>query len=89
MTSGDLVWASDNAHLLYTVKDELDRPYKVLLHAVGANKSDEVVFEERDEVRAGSSSSSSSRAAAAAAEQQQSNSRAVAEQQEGSSRAAV
>ncbi|KAF6263009.1 prolyl oligopeptidase [Scenedesmus sp. NREL 46B-D3] len=49
MTSGDLVWASDNRHLLYTVKDELDRPYKVLLHAVGANKTDTVVFEERDE----------------------------------------
>ncbi|WIA17986.1 hypothetical protein OEZ85_009475 [Tetradesmus obliquus] len=49
MTSGDLVWASDNSHLLYTVKDELDRPHKVLLHAVGANKTDTVVFEEGDE----------------------------------------
>lgn len=54
MTSGDLVWASDNRHLLYTVKDELDRPYKVLLHAVGANKTDTVVFEERDEVSSSS-----------------------------------
>jgi hypothetical protein len=58
MTSGELVWASDNSHLLYTVKDELDRPYKVLLHVIGANKLDEVVFEERDEVSSTSSTSS-------------------------------
>jgi protease II len=56
MTSGELVWASDNSHLLYTVKDELDRPYKVLLHVIGANKTDEVVFEEQDEVSSSSSS---------------------------------
>ncbi len=27
-TSGDVVWANDNATLFYVVKDQLDRPYK-------------------------------------------------------------
>ena len=31
-TSGDAAWANDNATLFYVVKDELDRPYKVLRH---------------------------------------------------------
>lgn len=32
MTSGNVMWANDNATLFYTVKDHLDRPYKVLRH---------------------------------------------------------
>ena len=31
-TSGDVVWANDNSTLFYTIKDHLDRPYKVLRH---------------------------------------------------------
>lgn len=51
MTSGEAVWANDNATLFYTVKDHLDRPYKVLRHKVGSDSSqDEVVYEEKDEV---------------------------------------
>lgn len=36
----------------YTVKDHLDRPYKVLRHNINAaaGSTDEVVFEEKDEV---------------------------------------
>jgi hypothetical protein len=32
MTSGNVMWANDNVTLFYTVKDHLDRPYKVLRH---------------------------------------------------------
>jgi protease II len=40
----------------YTVKDHLDRPYKVLRHNIhaapaGGDAADEVVYEEKDEVR--------------------------------------
>lgn len=51
MTSGDVVWANDNATLFYTVKDHLDRPYKVLRHNINApaGSTDEVVHEETDE----------------------------------------
>lgn len=52
MTSGDIQWASDNLHVLYTVKDELDRPYKVLVHAIGSAEPDAVVYEESDEASA-------------------------------------
>ncbi|KAF6261715.1 prolyl oligopeptidase [Scenedesmus sp. NREL 46B-D3] len=51
-TSGDVVWASDNATLFYIVKDHLDRPYKVLRHKVGSSRAgaeDPVVYEEKDE----------------------------------------
>jgi protease II len=36
----------------YTVKDPLDRPYKVLRHSINAaaGSTDDVVFEEPDEV---------------------------------------
>eukprot|EP00879_Flechtneria_rotunda_P023219 GHRR01024550.1.p1 GENE.GHRR01024550.1~~GHRR01024550.1.p1 ORF type:complete len:252 (+),score=76.18 GHRR01024550.1:1263-2018(+) len=52
MTSGDVVWANDNATLFYIVKDHLDRPYKVLRHTIGSPTSyDAVVYEEKDEVR--------------------------------------
>eukprot|EP00879_Flechtneria_rotunda_P031341 GHRR01034226.1.p1 GENE.GHRR01034226.1~~GHRR01034226.1.p1 ORF type:complete len:476 (+),score=159.51 GHRR01034226.1:242-1669(+) len=50
MTSGDVVWANDNATLFYIVKDHLDRPYKVLRHTIGSPTSyDAVVYEEKDE----------------------------------------
>jgi protease II len=39
----------------YTVKDHLDRPYKVLRHNINAaaGSTDEVVYEETDEVCVG------------------------------------
>jgi protease II len=37
-----MVWANDNATLFYTVKDQLDRPYKVLRHTVGQQGKDVV-----------------------------------------------
>lgn len=53
-TSGDVMWANDNATLFYIVKDHLDRPYKVLRHTIGSSSSssggeDAVVYEEADE----------------------------------------
>lgn len=50
MTSGDVVWANDNTHLFYLVKDTLDRPYRVYRHALGSSAPDALVFEENDEV---------------------------------------
>ena len=39
-TSGNLVWASDNATLFYGMKDESLRPYKIFRHRVGTPASD-------------------------------------------------
>jgi oligopeptidase B len=46
--TGDIVWAGDGKSLLYTVEDELKRPYRVLRHQVGGTGADELVYEERD-----------------------------------------
>ncbi|KAI8467013.1 MAG: prolyl oligopeptidase [Monoraphidium minutum] len=49
-TSGSVVWANDNATLFYILRDDLNRPFKVMRHRVGAPTSaDVVVFEEPDE----------------------------------------
>lgn len=48
-TAGAVVWANDNRTLFYTVKDELDRPYKVLRHVVGDSAADVEVYHEDDE----------------------------------------
>ncbi|KAI8471644.1 MAG: prolyl oligopeptidase [Monoraphidium minutum] len=49
-TSGDVVWANDNKTLFYTLKDHLDRPYKVMRHRIGTPPSEDVaVYEEGDE----------------------------------------
>lgn len=49
-TSGDVVWANDNETLFYTVKDHLDRPYKVFRHKIGATGEGELIYHEEDEV---------------------------------------
>ena len=49
-TSGNIVWASDNATLFYGVKDETLRPCKIMRHRLGASVTDDVlVYEETDE----------------------------------------
>ncbi|KAI8467012.1 MAG: prolyl oligopeptidase [Monoraphidium minutum] len=48
--SGSVVWANDNATLFYILRDDLNRPFKVMRHRVGAPTSDDVVvFEDPDE----------------------------------------
>lgn len=45
----NIVWATDNKTLFYTVEDTAKRPYRVYRHALGAAASDDkLVFEERD-----------------------------------------
>ena len=49
-TSGNVVWASDNATLFYGVKDESLRPFKIMRHRLGTSPDEDVpVFEETDE----------------------------------------
>lgn len=49
-TSGNIVWASDNATLFYGVKDETLRPCKIMRHCLGTPITDDVqVYEETDE----------------------------------------
>ena len=49
-TSGNIVWASDNATLFYGVKDETLRPCKIMRHRLGTPVADdEQVYEETDE----------------------------------------
>ena len=49
-TSGNIVWASDNATLFYGVKDETLRPCKIMRHCLGTPVADDVlVYEETDE----------------------------------------
>jgi oligopeptidase B len=45
----DLVWATDNRTLFYTLEDSAHRPYRIYRHAVGTSQSaDVLVYEERD-----------------------------------------
>ena len=49
-TSGNVVWASDNATLFYGVKDETLRPCKIMRHRLGTAAAEDVlVYEESDE----------------------------------------
>ncbi len=49
-TTGSATWASDNATLFYTIKDESLRPYKILRHQLmGSTEADELVYHEKDE----------------------------------------
>ncbi|MCB0636353.1 MAG: S9 family peptidase [Lewinella sp.] len=48
-TIGQAVWANDNQHLFYAVKDETLRPYKIMRHRLGTPASEDVlVYEEPD-----------------------------------------
>ncbi len=42
-------WANDNKTVFYVIEDKAKRPYKLLRHALGG-KSDDLIFEEKDEL---------------------------------------
>lgn len=49
-TSGDVVWASDNKTLFYTVPDEAWRSYRLYRHTLGDDPAeDELLYQEDDE----------------------------------------
>ncbi len=48
-TSGDYVWANDNATLLYVLNDPTVRAYKVMRHTLGSNPAgDHAIYREAD-----------------------------------------
>ncbi len=48
-TTGDIEWANDSQTLFYTQLDDNHRPNKVFRHAVGSDRSSDVlIYEERD-----------------------------------------
>ena len=48
-TTGAMVWTRDSAGLLYVLQDENHRPWRVMLHRLGAPASEDIcVFEESD-----------------------------------------
>jgi oligopeptidase B len=48
--TGSVVWAADNQTLFYTVEDPAKRHYRLYRHKVGTDtKSDDLVYEEKDE----------------------------------------
>lgn len=48
-TTGSAIWALDNQHVFYTMKDKTLRAYKIMRHKLGTPVSqDAVVFEEND-----------------------------------------
>jgi oligopeptidase B len=48
--TGALAWANDGRTLFYTVEDHAKRPWRVYRHSLAAAASDELVYEERDEL---------------------------------------
>jgi oligopeptidase B len=48
--TGAVAWANDGRTLFYTVEDHAKRPYRVLRHDLGSAATDEVVYEEADEL---------------------------------------
>ncbi|RME93560.1 MAG: S9 family peptidase, partial [Bacteroidetes bacterium] len=49
-TGGNAVWANDNQHVFYTVKDETLRQYQIWRHKLGTPASaDQLVYEEADD----------------------------------------
>ncbi|NOT38810.1 MAG: S9 family peptidase [Saprospiraceae bacterium] len=49
-TSGSVVWANDNLHIFYSIKDETLRDYKIMRHKLGTeSKQDVEVYHEKDE----------------------------------------
>ncbi len=50
-TSGNVVWANDNLHVFYSIKDEALRDYKIMRHKLGTDaKQDVEVYHEKDEM---------------------------------------
>ncbi|WP_020537798.1 S9 family peptidase [Lewinella cohaerens] len=49
-TTGGAVWANDNQHVFYAVKDETLRPVKIFRHRLGTPSTDDVlIYEEQDD----------------------------------------
>lgn len=49
-TTGGAIWANDNQHIFYAVKDETLRPVKIFRHRLGTPSTDDVlVYEEQDD----------------------------------------
>ncbi|WP_367389235.1 S9 family peptidase [Lewinella sp. LCG006] len=49
-TTGGAVWANDNQHVFYAVKDETLRPVKIFRHRLGTSSTKDVlVYEEKDD----------------------------------------
>ena len=48
--TGAVAWANDCQNLFYTIEDHAKRPWRVLRHDLGSAETDEVVFEEADEL---------------------------------------
>lgn len=49
-TTGGAIWANDNQHVFYAVKDETLRPVKIFRHRLGTSSTDDVlVYEEQDD----------------------------------------
>ena len=49
-TTGNAVWANDNRTLFYTVSDPVTlRAFRIFRHELGANDTDVLVYEEKDE----------------------------------------
>jgi oligopeptidase B len=48
--TGAVAWANDGRTLFYTLEDHAKRPYRVMRHDLSVAETDEVVFEETDEL---------------------------------------
>ncbi|MGH1437277.1 MAG: S9 family peptidase [Lewinella sp.] len=49
-TTGGAIWANDNQHVFYAVKDETLRPVKIFRHRLGTPSTDDVlIYEEQDD----------------------------------------
>ncbi|MBZ5627917.1 MAG: S9 family peptidase [Acidobacteriia bacterium] len=46
---GSAAWAADNKTLFYTVEDSAKRHYRLYRHVLGSGKSDDLIYEEKDE----------------------------------------
>ena len=45
-----IAWAADNKTLLYTVEDHAKRTYRLYRHVLGSTASDDLLYEEKDEM---------------------------------------
>lgn len=49
-TTGGAIWANDNQHVFYAVKDETLRPVKIFRHRLGTPSTDDIlIYEEQDD----------------------------------------
>lgn len=67
-TSGELAWAADSRTLFYVVKDDMDRPYKVLRRKYALGKEEEAALERELKDEAAAAKKNSKDAAKAAAD---------------------